>query len=866
MRTSFLHLFTLPLLAAMLIALGAVFAHHSGPAQAQPQPSVSFQDAQLNGGADADENLDPTVSVTLTIDPVLSSASVVKIRALTGDPDHTAERGDYILPQRVTLPANAATATFNIRLRDDNLAEIRDVIVVGLEAVDNAPYTLGATRRATLGISDNDIVTVSFLGTGSSYTRGGDTYTAYYEINEGTAATVRVVIDKTAEYPIYLMLEGKTDSWSDTSNATSADGDYTLSPHPSRGAYPDGFAPRFPPGVEEAPVYVDSRSSPSNTKAFIVIPPGSRVPKVPSPRVIAHQNLSIHGTHDFESDEFFLLGLSIPYQVPDTVRTEIGPDPGVVKIIETTHIDGVFCPGCSLGPQTRLIHNPGPEHDDLIAQMYDWRDNDPVWSSRKSHTDRWDRALLAFGENVVDPSIKPMTAAEAQAWADSGLTRWAPVAEALHQLEAAARRNPQPDTSDQEEPEPETPNRAPTVAVAFEDVTIVHESGTEDVSLVYLENDGLLTRVLPVFEDPDGDDLTIAAASSDKTVAAASVTSSFNLRVSAKSRGTATITVTADDGRGGTVSDTFEVTVKAAPKVLSALPDISGLEKGATRDVSLSGVFSDADGDALTIDARSDNRAVARAGFSLDGSALVVQGGAAGDARITVKARDTDGNQAFLVFDVSVVAAQLVQQTPPEEEEETEAETSIVTVKSTPQVASQLADVNGLTEGTTRDVSLSGAFSDADGDALTITASSDFDNVAIVTVASDYSSLTVSGVSSGWATITVVAQDPDGNRAEQVFDVEVTDAAPQKQSVPEKQSVPQKQVRQPTAPTPTPEPETEEQETETEPEISEAVARYDSNGDGAIDFQEYIRAANDYFDGNITYAEMLEVATAYQAS
>ncbi|MCY4430184.1 MAG: fibronectin type III domain-containing protein, partial [Rhodospirillales bacterium] len=38
-------------------------------------------------------------------------------------------------------------------------------------------------------------------------------------------------------------------------------------------------------------------------------------------------------------------------------------------------------------------------HAALIAQMYEWR-NDPKWRSYKAHTDRWDRALKAFGETV----------------------------------------------------------------------------------------------------------------------------------------------------------------------------------------------------------------------------------------------------------------------------------------------------------------------------------------------------------------------------------------------------------------------------------------------------------------------------------
>ena len=41
----------------------------------------------------------------------------------------------------------------------------------------------------------------------------------------------------------------------------------------------------------------------------------------------------------------------------------------------------------------------GGRHAALIARMKQWR-NDPCCVGDKAHTDRWDRALLAFGETV----------------------------------------------------------------------------------------------------------------------------------------------------------------------------------------------------------------------------------------------------------------------------------------------------------------------------------------------------------------------------------------------------------------------------------------------------------------------------------
>ena len=272
---------------------------------------------------------------------------------------------------------------------------------------------------------------------------------------------------------------------------------------------------------------------------------------------------------------------------------------------------------------------PEKKYAGLIARMKEWR-NDPCCVDNREHTDRWDRALLAFGEEVGDTSLTPMTAAEAQDHADNGWSRWVEVAKALKEIEGGG-------------PE-ETPNRAPTVSGAIADAVIVNESGTKQFSLS------------GVFSDADNDALTIAAASSDEAVATVSVASGYaSLKVTAKARGEATITVTADDGRGGKVEDAFTVRVKAAPVVASAISDISGMEAGDSQDVSLAGVFSDADGDSLTITAASSDDAKATVTVASDGSSLTLAGVAKGKATVTVTAEDSDGNRISDTFEVSVV-------------------------------------------------------------------------------------------------------------------------------------------------------------------------------------------------------------------
>ncbi|WP_248927091.1 lamin tail domain-containing protein [Paenibacillus hamazuiensis] len=97
-------------------------------------------------------------------------------------------------------------------------------------------------------------------------------------------------------------------------------------------------------------------------------------------------------------------------------------------------------------------------------------------------------------------------------------------------------------------------NHAPVVASPLADRTATAGSGafTVDAS--------------GTFSDQDGDTLTLTASSGNASAATVSV-SGMTITVTPLAAGTATITVTANDGKGGTVSDAFVVTVTSAQTV-----------------------------------------------------------------------------------------------------------------------------------------------------------------------------------------------------------------------------------------------------------------------------------------------------------
>lgn len=192
-------------------------------------------------------------------------------------------------------------------------------------------------------------------------------------------------------------------------------------------------------------------------------------------------------------------------------------------------------------------------------------------------------------------------------------------------------------------------NRAPFVAnaIANQNLTVGGSSFNRD-----------LNASPAVFIDLDGDALSYTASSSATNIAIANISSS-TLTVAPVAPGNATITITANDGSGGTVSTTFMVTVTVAvnrpPVLLIAIPNQNLTVGGAPfiRDLnSAPQVFNDPDGDALSYSINSSAASVATASVSI--STVTVTQRAAGSVTITVTANDNRGGTVSTNFTVTV--------------------------------------------------------------------------------------------------------------------------------------------------------------------------------------------------------------------
>ena len=287
-------------------------------------------------------------------------------------------------------------------------------------------------------------------------------------------------------------------------------------------------------------------------------------------------------------------------------------------------------------------------------------------------------------------------------------------------------------------------NDAPVVEHPIDDLTLYVGAGPNEKVI----------DLSKVFSDPDDDDLDYTAASSNTAAATATLTGS-TLTITATGKGDATVTVTATDPGGLSAQDEFEVDVpNRAPVVVKVIGDLTlYVGEGTTQEViDLSTVFSDPDGDDLGYTAVSSNTAVAT--VTVSGNTLTVTPKGKGEATVTVTATDPGKLTAQDEFEVDVP-------------------------NRAPAVVKAIGDLTlYVGEGTTQPrIDLSTVFSDPDGDVLSYEAVSS--NTAVATATVSGSTLTVTPKGKGETMVTVTATDPGKLTAQDEFDVDVPNRAPE---------------------------------------------------------------------------------------
>ena len=252
------------------------------------------------------------------------------------------------------------------------------------------------------------------------------------------------------------------------------------------------------------------------------------------------------------------------------------------------------------------------------------------------------------------------------------------------------------------------------------------------------------------FADPDGQQLTYRATSSDTTVASVAVTAD-TLVVVGGSQGEATVTVTATDPGGLSATAQMTVMVQNRPPVVAKELPSAHIQPGRPPvRLVLSEYFFDPDGQPLTYGATSSDTTVASVAILAD--TLLVTGGSEGMATVSVTATDPGGLSATARMRVTV------------------------SPNRPPVVIKELRPTHFYPGGPPVRLVLSEYFADPDGELLAYGAMSSDTMVASVEVTAD--TLVVAGGAEGTATVFVTATDPGGLTATARMTVTVGPNAP----------------------------------------------------------------------------------------
>ena len=242
------------------------------------------------------------------------------------------------------------------------------------------------------------------------------------------------------------------------------------------------------------------------------------------------------------------------------------------------------------------------------------------------------------------------------------------------------------------------------------------------------------------FTDPDGDEISYEAETSDADVATVSIDGS-NATITGVAAGTATLTFTASDPEGLSATQEAAVTVNTPP-VPEGMIDTVTVTEGDAAMLVVSGYFSDADGDALSYEATSSDDDIATT--SAADSTVTINSHAAGTATITITATDPRGASAMQEATVAV---------------------------KTPPMPDSVPPTHDMVVGNHVELDFSTFFTDEDGDELTYmavtsdaaVATASVDGSVVTTTAADAIEDSVGTV----VTLTVTATDPGGLSAEQ---------------------------------------------------------------------------------------------------
>ena len=265
-----------------------------------------------------------------------------------------------------------------------------------------------------------------------------------------------------------------------------------------------------------------------------------------------------------------------------TVTPEHVDGNGVVQQLAALAATATLAVGPGGDAQPAEIETPSCVSDALLADAQ--LATTETWRTSPGHVERWSRVLAAFGESNAYSS-NPMTVAEAQAQADRGLQRWAPVAPALECLAAAPEEQPA-----QAEAQPATPA---TPELSLRAGSVVDEGG--NATFTVTADPAPATDLTIAWTVAQSGDYLDAPGAGNRTATLTAGTASIALSVAtvddAADEADGSVSVTLGAGTGYTIATgkgSAAVAVRDNDEPVVSIAAGSGVTEGASASFTVS--------------------------------------------------------------------------------------------------------------------------------------------------------------------------------------------------------------------------------------------------------------------------------------
>ena len=275
-----------------------------------------------------------------------------------------------------------------------------------------------------------------------------------------------------------------------------------------------------------------------------------------------------------------------------------------------------------------------------------------------------------------------------------------------------------------------------------------------------------------LFADPDDDSISVAVETSDDNIVLVTpLRDGSAVVLVARAVGQTTLKFIATDSATNVTEEvrTIEVVseltgTNEAPVIdrnalARALPKNNTIIKGLSHDMSLPGLFTDPDGDALEVNVDSSNENFVTVALSTDGHVATLAAIAIGNAVVTFTATDTSDNRTSVPVTISVVAEGTVENQPP--------------VLDRAVFTQALPPDNRIVRRRFFRMNLKGLFTDPDSDEVRLAIASSAESVLGVRLNTTGTSALLVARAVGSAELTFTAADAAGNRTAERTTIEV---------------------------------------------------------------------------------------------